>query len=499
MRKKNIFNLLFFTVLLSAGFVSGCEKTPAVEEKPELPPKIAQIVTTKCAVSGCHNAFHESLNTSDWNSIMKGSTRYGAVVVPYNPEWSHFFQHVNRYSDLGFVLSADDRMPPVPFDSLSREEVTEIKNWINDGAKNEFGKYYWESQEVRSNNKAFILCSGSDLIAVVDIPSNKIMRYISVGVNPASVESPHYIVLSPDKKYFYVTLIQGTAIEKYRTDNYQFEGRVVVANNPSLMAVNQSGNRMLVTHWNDDVTSPKVSLINTESMSVMDVIIDELPFSHGLSVTSDFLTAYVSPNEGNFFAKYRLKGDLSGFLDAEKFPLEPTDPVPSGTNKYYPYQVLLSPDQSKLFITCRNTNELRIFNTSSYDLTAKIQLDSLPRLMVYDNASDRLFVACVKSKNVAAQGSLRGSVAVVDGISNTLIKYIYNVGHRPHGVGIDPVHNRLYVTSENTGAVDVPHHPIPGANYPPGKFSIVNLNTLEPVLSLQTEVAEFPTSLVISQ
>ncbi len=498
MRKKNIFNLLFWSGSLFLAFGTGCEKTPSVEEKPELPPKIAQIVTTKCAISGCHNANHESLNTSDWNSIMRGSSKYGAVVVPYSPEWSHFFQHINRYSDLGFVLGQDDKMPPAPYDSLSREEVAEIKNWINDGAKNEFGKYYWEKQEVRNDNKAFILCSGSDLIAVVDIPSNKIMRYIKVGVNPGAIESPHYIILSPDKKYLYVTLIQGTAIEKYRTDNYQFEGRVVVANNPSLMALNQSGNRLLVTHWNDDVTSPKVSLINTENMSVMDVIVDNLPFSHGLSVTSDFLTAYVCPNEGNFFAKYRLKGDLSGFLDSEKYPLDPTDPVPSGTNKYYPYQLLLSPDQSKLFVACRNTHELRIFNTSNFELSTKIQLDSLPRLMVYDNSSNRLFVACAKSKNVAAQGSLRGSVAVVDGLNNTFIKYIYNVGHRPHGIGIDPLNNRLYVSSENTGAIDPPHHPIPGATYPPGKFSVVDLNTLEPILSLQTEVAEFPNSLVIS-
>ena len=242
-----------------------------------------------------------------------------------------------------------------------------------------------------------------------------------------------------------------------------------------------------------------MTLVNTETMTIVDIVIDDLPFAHGLAVSSDFLTAYVSPNEGNFFAKYRLKGDLSGFIDSEKYPLDSSDPVPAGTTKFYPYQVLLTSDQSKLFITCRNSNEIRIFNTTTFDMITKIQLDSLPRLMVYDAPSNRVFVACAKSKNTAAQGSIRGSVAVIDAINNTLVQHIYNVGHRPHGIGIDPINRRLYVSSENTGGVDSPHHPIPGATYPPGKFSVVDLNTLEPITSMQTDIAEFPSSLGVSQ
>lgn len=498
MKKDRFIMLNVFFVLFWGGII-GCEKTPSVEEKPNLPPKIEQIVTTKCAISGCHNSYHPSFNASSWDNIMKGSSIYGSVVIPYMPNWSHFFQHINRFEDLGFVLGDEDRMPPLPYSPLSREEVTEIKDWINDGAKDAHGKYQWAQQEARHNNKLFVLCAGSDLIAVVDIPSNKVMRYISVGVNPSSNESPHYILVSPDKKYIYVTLILGSAVEKYRTDNYEFVGRVTVAGNPSVAAINQAGNRLLVTHWNNDVTSAKLSLVDTENMTILDHVEDDLPFAHGLCVTPDFRTAYVTPNEGNFFAGYRLKADLSGFIEGEKYPLDPSDPVPAGTSLFYPYQVIEVADLGKIFVTCRNSHELRVFDAQTKDYITSVPLDSLPRLMTYDPVSKNLFIICAKSKNVAVQGSQRGSIAVVDAVTNTFFKNIYNVGHRPHGLDVDPVNRRLYVSSENTGGINAPHHPIPGAAYPPGKFSVIDLSTLEAIPSLQTEVAEFPAVLCVSQ
>ena len=59
---------------------------------------------------------------------------------------------------------------------------------------------------MRSSGKLFTLCANSDLVAVSDIQSNLIMRFSPVGQNDAVLEAPHFLALSPDEKYLYITL-----------------------------------------------------------------------------------------------------------------------------------------------------------------------------------------------------------------------------------------------------------------------------------------------------
>lgn len=494
--------IVFLLALSTCIFLFSCKQTPPVVEdnSPHLPPQVAKIITTKCANETCHNQDNDpNLNLTTWKHIFEGSKNVGAVVVPYNHDWSHLFQHINTFSDLGLTVTEDDRMPQPPLPALSREEVETMKAWILDGAKSDIGEYFWANQEANSGNKLFSLCSGSDLIAVVDIPSNKIMRYITVGIDPNKGESPHYVVLSPDKQYFYVSLIDGTAIEKYRTDNYTKVGRVAVSDNPSIIVLNATGTRLLVTHWNDEVSLPKITLVNTETMTKLQEITDDIPLAHGLAVSPDFRYAYVAPNGGNFFTKFTLASDGNSFVNSDTYPLEPNEPVPGSSSKYYAYQSLLIPEKNQLFISCRNSHEVRVFNTLDNSFIKKIPVDSLPRLMVYDAESKRIFVCTAKGKNTAAQGSIRGSVSVIDAENLTFVQNIYNLGHRPHGIGIDHKTHRLYVSSENTGGIDPPHHPIPGITSPPGKFNVVDMNTLQAIKSMETDLASFPSSLGISE
>ncbi|MEO1449375.1 MAG: hypothetical protein AAFV07_07580, partial [Bacteroidota bacterium] len=93
------------------------------------PDDVGKIMLTSCATEGCHTGpdAAEELDLSTYAGSHQGSD-FGAVVIPFEPNWSHVFQHVNTFEDLGIRAT-----PVMPFESdeqLDRTEVLTIKDWI---------------------------------------------------------------------------------------------------------------------------------------------------------------------------------------------------------------------------------------------------------------------------------------------------------------------------------------------------------------------------------
>ncbi|MDX2246634.1 MAG: beta-propeller fold lactonase family protein [Bacteroidia bacterium] len=491
--------LLFFCLIL---LVSCEHEYPSEKDvvNSGYPENIAPLLLRNCAINTCHTGPEspESLDLSTWVNMYRGSD-FGSVIIPGSSRWSHIFQHINTYTDLG--IQATPVMPPDSMEKLSQSEVLLIREWIETGAPNRLGQFYWAAQETQASGKLFTLCAGSDRIAVTDIPTNSIMRMIEVGQYPEDLEAPHFIVLSPDRQYLYVTLIEGGLVEKYRTDNYEFEGRVAIGAAPSIIHLNTTGTRAVITHWNASGAAAKLSMINTEDMSIVQQVkasSDFLSFPHGMEITDDFRTLYVGANEGNYYSKLEI--DESGFIGEEKYPVDPINsPVPFANTLYKPYQLFLTPDESTLFVSCNASDEVRVFDTATDTLMAVIPVGDGPRLMAYDPENNQLFVACRNQESFAEQGSLQGCISVIDVGSRSFVQNIYRVGHRPHGVSVDVAGRRLYVSSENTGGVDELHHPLQGNSQPPGKYNVIDLNTLRVLRNRETQVAEFPNALVVSE
>ena len=488
----------FLVGILTLFWVS-CEEESIPTSDFQFPDDVQSILNTHCAVSGCHegNSPPENLSLSHWEKAFEGSD-FGAVIVPYAPNWSHLFQHLNTFADLG--VRAEPRMP-LSGDALSRDQVLTIRDWINSGAQDKSGIYRWALQESRSESKLFTLCAGSDLIAVTDLEKNLIMRFIEVGQLEGVNESPHFIAPSPDGKFVYVTLLRGSLVEKYRTDTYEMVGRVEVGESPALIEVDPSGAYLIISHWNATSGTPKLSLLNANSMEIINQVkgsAELLSFGHGMAANADFSTLYVVANEGNYYAKYTIES--SGLQEIDKILIDPeASPFAQATRAYQPYHSLLSPDGSKLFISCSATNEVRVFDTSDDQLIATIPTGEFPRLMAYDSQRNRLFVACAKEENFSEQGSMRGCVTLIDADNLVHIQEIFRLGHRPHGIGISQDRDLLFVSSENNGNgnEDPPHHFIEGLAGTPGKYNIVDLQSLTLLREEETEIGVFPNALVI--
>ncbi|MEL6591234.1 MAG: YncE family protein, partial [Bacteroidota bacterium] len=397
--------------------------------------------------------------------------------------------------------ASDDQHPTV-----SREDLDKLRNWIDQGGKDKDGKYAWTQQELSPDNKIFNLCAGSDLVAVSELRSNRIMRYFSVGRDPDNLEAPHYIALSPDKQFLYVSLIEGGLIEKYRTDNYDFVERLEVGANPALLTLSRDGRYAVVSHFNADDNSPKLTMFETETMTIVGVPLiasgNFLHRPHGLVLNADATQLYVGANNGNYYSKLRLDvNDGNGpFVDEEKIPLDPSNsPVPMGSVSYQPYALLIDDSNNRLFISCNTTDEVRVFDLSNDQLIGSIPTADYPRLMDYDPVGQRLFVICRDEVNQAAQGDWLGALSVLNTNDLSLIKNVYGVGHVPHGVAFSASNSSIIVNSENIAGLIPSTNPTLGRPGPPGQYVKVDAFSLLVVEGTERQMAVLPNACVVTE
>lgn len=85
---------------------------------------ILPIFVSNCAMSGCHvgNRPPDGLRLDNYNSIMK-------EIKPYDPNDSEIFEVITSNK-------SDKVMPPPPYSKLSSNQISLIKRWIEEGAKN---------------------------------------------------------------------------------------------------------------------------------------------------------------------------------------------------------------------------------------------------------------------------------------------------------------------------------------------------------------------------
>ena len=240
-----IWNLLFVILIF---IFSSCKKDIPFSSSTVYPPEINKIILTHCAVSGCHNDQSKDavggLSFENWETMMKGG-RNGAVVIPYSPGESPMFIFTNTDEALGPAA-----LPTMPYgkDPLTHDQVLTIKNWISSGAPN--GNGFVKFSDNPDRKKVYITNQGCDLVAVMDMESNLVMRYIPVGSSAAVKESPHALRVSPDGKYWYVSFTAGTVVQKFSASDDRFAGEAMLGSGSwNAMIISPDGTKALVVDW----------------------------------------------------------------------------------------------------------------------------------------------------------------------------------------------------------------------------------------------------------
>lgn len=489
---KKYFTFLFLILISSSSVIyfSSCKQDFVATTDPvtgtPFPDSMKTLFSTTynasantCTNPSCHNTQSKAggLDLQDWSAAMNGSNN-GAVIIPYNAFWSHLTSVINSDTNISPVSQVLPELHNMPAD-----KVAQIMNWINNGAKSADGQV---ANQVFTK-KGFITNQAADLVSVINTETNIVTRMIPVGGRP-SLDSPHYITVDPQQKYFYVSLIQEGYVEKYDVVTYQQVGRIAAGVNPAHIVVSPDNNFIYVTNFEASGTTKRTLKISTAgSMSIVDTATaPQMSAPHGMAITNSGQFIYVTSQIGEYI--FRINTATMD-LDTSVAVASDVPPSGNGTGKYRPYQCVLSPDNTKLYVTCvgvaGNTSPdyVRVYNTSDLSQIAIIQVGDNPLILKYSRDGQNIFV-CNRND---------GTVTVIDPNTNTVRKTITGVGVQPHGVDFSSDGKFAYIACETQSGQDG-HHPTVGS-FKVGVSRIINMADLT-LSTRKLEMGSFPAGVV---
>ena len=512
---KKLYLLLFAPVML---YLQSCryDKIDVSEAAgvAGYPENVGKIFLSGCAITGCHTTndkhFASGLDLSSWDALFQGA-RNGSPVVPFTSKYSFLCYFINSYPDLG-VTNADvgNTMPPPPGAVLSHDDVALIQSWINDGAPDKDGNFKFPDEPGRK--KIYAANSGCDEVAVIDAATRQVMRYVSVGAD-ATNEMPHQIRISPDGNYWYVVFRNGQYLQKFSTFDDSFVSQVNIGFGAwNSMAITPDGNHAFVVNF---FPSPVggVTHVNLQTMAVNSYTPMDSP--HGAYFMQTQNVLYVTAQLGNFIYKFDFSTDPNyTFLDNPAKITMQTGAFPVTISSFDPHEIIFTPDESKYFVTCQGTNEVRVFSAANDALLDSIAVGDFPQEMALSPSHNYLLITCQEDSTSSSVQPFveKGSVIIYNyqsgqvlPINNTATLGLTRV-YQPHGIAVDEASGKAFVASLNYSTDGpAPHHPgsCTGRN---GFMTAIDLNTLEyvnffvPELSFsylyKAELLSFPYSVM---
>ncbi len=480
------YQLLVFFILF---VITSCKvDDTVVEESTGYSQEIGSILLTKCAVSGCHTDKSKEaaagLSLETWDKMMQGGNN-GAVTIPFNHGQSTAFLFTNTYSDLGASVSPT---MPVGGDPLSKNEVITLRDWIDGGAPNRDGIIKFSDN--RSRKKIYITNQGCDLVAVVDEQTNLIMRYVSVG-NSENVEGPHMVRVSPDGKYWYVVFINSTVMQKFNAIDDSYVEEVEIGYGSwNTMTISKDSKTAFAVDWE---ANGQVACVDLETMTLKKLYKGSNLFiyPHGSTLNDSATVLYLTAQTGNFIYKVNIT-DIN-FPDIEEISMVPGE-APSSVSSLDAHDIILSPDQTKYFVTCQKSNEVRVMDAKADTLITVIPVGIYPSEFALSLSNNYLFISCTED-TIQFPSLGRGCISVIDYVNNTLVKNIFS-GYQPHGLSVDDNNQYVYVANRNATSGGIAPHHTTECGGRDGYLTLIDMSTLE-LSDFKTELSVDPYSVAV--
>ncbi|MDA0987087.1 MAG: YncE family protein [Bacteroidetes bacterium] len=406
---------------------------------------VKPILNSSCSVKGCHNS-NDKIPFTSWNNLMEEDEGV-SWIIPFKSSKSHLIYHINNDSLLTPISKPE--MPSVEV-KLPTEQIKLIMNWIDNGAKNENGVIPFTS--ISDDGVAIVTNQGEDLSAVIDLNLKRITRFVTTGVNDTKVNpphAPHNVTIDNKNKFYYVNLISGNKLLKFQLSDHKKVGELssgIIS--PSQAALNFSGDTAFVANFTSSQSA--ISVINTNSMSIIQNITDPRMIApHGISIT---------PN-GKYVLSANQFSDNITIINSATLEVVDVIPLsaklslpPSATKIYEPYQSIITKDSKYAFITCANSNEVRVLDIEEKKIVDSISVGNRPLILDIAPNGENIYVANRNSN----------SVSIINVSQRKVTSTIQNVGQQPHGISVSSKGNLVIVSCENLLTSEQPHHPTSG-------------------------------------
>lgn len=453
--KKRIFPIVINAIIALPLFLTGCSDDPAPPSDPIdanhngfETRAVAEVFVSSCAVSGCHAgsapkgglsfetygkmiAGSQGRDTSSGGGhghgkrlgIYSGESVYGGEsVVPFNPDESLLYRLIT-----GNVEDSTLRMP-YNMAPLSESQILTVRNWILNGAKNHHGEVPFVNPAVR----AYICSQGTDQIYVVDGEKKIVTRVLDL--NTGTQIAPHNAKIFGD--YYYVTQIRAGKFVKYRISDNSAAGELTGLDVPGMVELSADGSKAFVSKSSTGTGSyNSIYVISTATMQLIsELAIPVSGIPHGIALNSDATKLYVA----------NLTKDRITILNTVTGDPVINDIVMSSgaTPVHEPMHIYVSPDDKYLYVTCRKSDKLLIYDALTGTLLKDIQFAAHPMQVSIMPSGTRLYVNLMHSAQVAVVDFSGADWAVSSLISHENFTMLY-------GSALSADGKFLFVTSSN--------------------------------------------------
>ena len=482
--------LISVSISCLLAFTLACKHQPTIQPIQEtadnFPEEIKNIIVAKCATPGCHNQASYQVSgggllLDTWEHLFDGGD-HGAVIVPYSPENSSLLYFTNSHSDLG-PIPPDDMKMPLNGTPLSREEYLALRDWVKRGAPDKNGNIPFAAN-AESRQKIYAAHQACDYVTVIDAEKHVVMRMIPIG-KETTIEVAHSLKVAPDGQAAYVSFWAGQYIQKIDTRTDTVSGQIDLPGpNSNMLFFTPDGQELLLTNWYFNNFS-RINPVTGQAISTVGTGTFVAP--HGIATNAGGDTFYVTEQYGNMLYKIAENGS---FL---KITVNSNPPVATGSGQPALHGIIMTPSHDKYFVTCEESNEVRVMNAATDQLMQAIPVGARPQEMAISTTKPYVFVSCLDENNTSSL--YKGAVYIINYNTHEIVKKISDRYYMPHALTVDDQNGMLYVFSRNLDLNGPqPHHHSATCAGRSGYYSVYDFNKLEPLNNRRYEVTIDPYS-----
>jgi DNA-binding beta-propeller fold protein YncE len=247
----------------------------------------------------------------------------------------------------------------------------------------------------------YVVAESADEIALLRFgpTGGSVDHRLTTGIMPADVDGPHGIDVSPDGRYYYVSIAHGTpfgTVWKYTTHGDTLKGRVELGNFPATMQTTPDGEFLYVVNFNlhGDPVPSSVSVVATEAMvevartttcvmphgsrvnpqgtkhysaCMMDDVIVEID-TRTFGAARHFMVTK-GKEHGDAGPPHREMAATSARHDAAGHGMTPPKP---GDDACSPTWAQPSADGSKVYVACNKSSDIVEIDVGTWTMTRRI-------------------------------------------------------------------------------------------------------------------------------
>lgn len=315
------------------------------------------------------------------------------------------------------------------------------------------------------------------------------VKVVPVGIMPADIDGPHNVTVSPDGKYWYVTIAHGTpygTLWKMAVDGDTVVGKAPVEMFPTTIGLTPEGDLAFVANSDFHGDHPRVNVVTIVQTATMAPLAN-LPacdMPHGVKVNHAGSLIYVSCmnsdeileiDRQSFRISRRHKtgaGSPQAMAGMHTGPATAPQAPASAAHDCSPTFVSVSPDDRRLYVACNHGNTLQVLDAATLSLVKEIPTGA-GAYNVEPSADGRWVIVT----NKKAQ-----SISLIDAQLLTEVARIPTSKKLPHGIAYAPQGHWAFISVESIGT-------------DPGAVDVIDLWTLARVATIAVPLQ--PTGITI--